>query len=121
MRALDRLKAAASMESVEKTVTLQDGSDFSFWMTPLTLAERQRAQRASKGDDTDFVLHILVAKARDENGEHCFLPAEMVELRNSLPAKTVEALLVALTEDANPEAEALDPKSSASNSRKTKS
>jgi hypothetical protein len=119
MRALDRLRAAVSMELSEKTIELPDGP-FSFWMTPLTLAERQRAQKAAKGDDTDFVLQLLVAKARNENGEPLFVSAEIVELRNALPARVVEALLVQMAEDAPADSEALDPKSSAPSSKRTR-
>jgi hypothetical protein len=119
-RAIDRLRSAVSMEATERVVTLPDGSPFSFWMTPLTLAERQRAQKAAKGDDTDFVLQLLVSKARDENGQPLFVPAEIVELRNALAAKTVEALLVAMAED-DSDAEPLDPKSSAPSLKKTRS
>lgn len=100
---------------------LPGGEPFSFWMTPLTLAERQRAQKAAKGDDTDFVLQLLIAKARDENGQALFAPAEIVELRNSLAAKTVEALLVALADDGDNSGEQLDPKSSAPSSKRTRS
>ena len=107
------------MELSEKTVQLPDGP-FSFWMTPLTLAERQRAQKAAKGDDTDFVLQLLVAKAKDENGEALFVAAEIVEMRNALAAKTIEALLVQMAEDAPAESEELDPKSSAPSSKRTR-
>ena len=124
MRALDRLKAAVDMKSARKVVELPDGSEFEFWMTPLTLAERSKAQKQAKSDDaTDFALQLLVTKAVDENGQKLFAPAEVVELRNALPASVVEALMLQLLADAEPldEEEELDPKPSPRNSRKTES
>ena len=67
-KALDRLKKSVSMKPVRRAVELPDGSEFEFWMTPLTLAERTRAQKQAKSDDaTDFALQLLVSKAKDEN------------------------------------------------------
>ena len=68
MRALDVLKKAVNMKPALRRIELPDGSAFEFWMTPLTLAERTRAQKLAKSDDnTDFALHLLASKARDEN------------------------------------------------------
>jgi len=41
-------------------------------------------------------------------------------LRNALPARVVEALLVQMAEDAPADSEALDPKSSAPSSKRTR-
>ena len=65
--ALDRLKQAANLKPVLKVVTLHDGSEFEFWRTPLTMAERERAQKASKGDDGAFALQLFLMKAMDSN------------------------------------------------------
>lgn len=122
MRALDRLKAAVSMKAQRKSVELPDGTEFEYWMTPLTLAERGRAQKQAKSDDaTDFALQLLVNKATDENGSKMFAPGDVSELRNELPSSLVEALMLQLlsSEDEDEEDEELDPKPSSSNSRKT--
>ena len=122
MRALDRLKKAVNMTSTRRSVELPDGSEFEFWMTPLTLAERSKAQKQAKSDDaTDFALQLLVTKAVDENGQKMFSPGELAELRNELPASVVEALMMQLITDGEAEEEDLDPKPSSSSSRKTAS
>ena len=124
MRALDRLKQAVDMTSTRRAVELPDGSEFEYWMTPLTLAERSKAQKQAKSEDpTDFALQILVNKATDENGQKLFAPAEVVELRNALPASVVEALMLQLMAEAGAQEddEDLDPKPSSGTSRKTAS
>ena len=100
MRALDQLKAAVSMKPQRKTIELPNGEEFEYWMTPLTLAERARAQKQVKSDDaTEFALQLLVSKAKDENGQPMFAPGEVAELRNALPANVVEALMLQLLAD----------------------
>lgn len=113
-KALDRLKKAVSMKPARRSVELPDGSEFEFWMTPLTLAERAKAQKQAKSEDaTDFALQLLVSKARDENNRPLFNVGELAELRNELPASVVEALLLQLIGDAEEEEEEdLDFKSS---------
>ena len=102
--ALERLKKSVSMKPQRKAVELPDGSEFEYWMTPLTLAERSRAQKQAKSDDaTDFALQLLVAKAMDEQGGRLFNAGDLAELRNALPASVVEALMLQLLQDADPE------------------
>ena len=119
--ALDRLKKSVSMSATRRAVELPDGTEFEFFMTPLTLAERGRAQKQAKSDDaTDFALQLLVAKAVDKNGQKLFSAGEVAELRNELPASVVEALMLQLL--AEPEAaeeEVVDPKPSSRTSGKT--
>ena len=112
--ALERLKKSVSMKPQRKAVDLPDGSEFEYWMTPLTLAERSRAQKQAKSDNaTDFALQLLVAKAIDENGERLFNAGDLAELRNALPASVVEALMLQMLRDAETEEgdEGLDMKS----------
>jgi hypothetical protein len=49
LRAIDRLKKAANLEPVKKTVELSDGTEFEMWVAPLTMAERERAQKRAEG------------------------------------------------------------------------
>ena len=124
MRALDQLKAAVSMKPQRRAIELPNGSEFEYWMTPLTLAERGKAQKQAKSDDaTDFALQLLVSKAKDENGQPLFAPGEIAELRNALPSSVVEALMLELlgSVDAAEDDEDLDPKPSSRSSRKTAS
>ena len=113
MRALDRLKASVTMKPSRKAVLLPDGSEFEFWMSPLTLAERNRAQKQSRPDDAaDFTLHLLAAKAKDENGSPMFHQGDLPEMRNNLPASLVESLIELLVEQSSDEDdEELDMKS----------
>ena len=114
MRALDRLKKAVSMASTRRSVELPDGSEFEYWMHPITIAERVKAQKQAGSEDaTSFALQLLVAKAMDENGQKLFAPGEIAELKNALPASVVEALMLQLLAEAGAEEdeEALDMKS----------
>ena len=115
MRALDRLKAALSMQPQKKSVKLPDGSDFEFYMAPLTLAQRKKAQKLAGSDDaTDFALQLLVMVARDQDGQALFAQGELAELRNAIPAKIVDDLMLAMLdagEKAEEEEDEIDSKS----------
>ena len=108
IRAIDRLRKAANLEPVKKTVELSDGSVFEMWVAPLTMAERERAQKQAKSDDANaFALQLLLAKALDENGSKLFSAGEVDVLKNEVKDKDLQALMLAiLTDDAEP----LDPK-----------
>ena len=96
-KALDKLKKAVSMKPQRRATELPDGSELEWFMTPLTLAERSKAQKQAKTDDaTDFALQLLVSKARDENGTPLFSQGDIADLRNMLPASLVESLMLQL-------------------------
>ncbi|MGA1381342.1 MAG: hypothetical protein ACO30N_07305, partial [Schleiferiaceae bacterium] len=85
VRAIDRLRKAANLEPVKKTVDLSDGSVFEMWVTPLTMAERERAQKQAKSDDANaFALQLLITKALDESGAKLFSPGEVDVLKNEV-------------------------------------
>ena len=107
-RAIDRLRKAANLEPVKKTVELSDGTSFEMWVAPLTMAERERAQKQAKSDDANaFALQLLIAKALDENGNKLFSAGELDVLKNEVKDKDLQALMLAiLTDDAEP----IDPK-----------
>lgn len=113
MRAIDRLKKACSMKPQRKAVELPDGSELEFFMTPLTIAERKKAQKAAKDDDpTEFALQLLTTKAKDENGGMLFTIADLPDLRIALPSSVVEALMLQLLDTSlEEEEEELDMKS----------
>ena len=120
--ALERLKKSVSMKPQRKAVDLPDGTEFEYFMTPLTLAERSRAQKQAKSDDaTDFALQLLVAKAVDENGGRLFNAGDLAELRNALPASVVEALMLQLLAEDQGEDEDLNPKPLQPTSKRTAS
>jgi len=66
MRAIDRLRKAANFEPIKQVVELVDGSEFVFYATPLTAAEREKAQKDAKSDSAnDFAMQLLLRKAID--------------------------------------------------------
>jgi hypothetical protein len=109
LRAIDRLRKAANLEPIKKIVELSDGTKFEMWVAPLTMAERERAQKQAKSDDANaFALQLLIAKALDENGAKLFSTGEIDVLKNEVKDKDLQALMLAiLTDDAEP----IDPKS----------
>jgi len=109
VRAIDRLRKAANLEPAKKVVELSDGSKFEMWVAPLTMAERERAQKQAKSDDASaFALQLLISKALDESGAKLFSVGEVDVLKNEVKDKDLQALMLAiLTDDAEP----IDPKS----------
>ena len=108
-RAIDRLRKAANLEPSKKLVELSDGSTFEMWVAPLTMAERERAQKNAKSDDANaFALQLLIQKACDENGSKLLSVGEIDVLKNEVKDKDLQALMLAiLTDDSEP----IDPKS----------
>jgi hypothetical protein len=109
VRAIDRLRKAANLEPTKKNVELSDGTTFEMWVSPLTMAERERAQKQAKSDDANaFALQLLITKALDENGTKLFAAGEIDVLKNEVKDKDLQTLMLAiLTDDAEP----IDPKS----------
>lgn len=124
MNALEQLKAACSMAVQKKEVELPDGSEFEFWMTPLTIAERQRAQKQSKTEDPiDFAVQVLISKAVDRNGQPMFPAGNAAEIRNNLPASVIDKLIMVLLSDPKKDEEDAEefPKPSKNSSKRTDS
>ena len=110
LRAIDRLKKAANLEAVKKTVELSDGTEFEMWVTPLTMAEREKAQKRAGSDDANaFALQLLIAKAQDDAGQALFIPGEIDVLKHEVKDKDLQSLMLAILTDE--EEEAIDPKS----------
>jgi hypothetical protein len=100
MRALDRLKKAANLVPVKKTVELNDGSEFEFWHTNLTMAEREKATKSAGSNDPNaLAVQLLIAKALDENGEKLFKSAEIAELKNEVRDSDLQKIVLALISD----------------------
>ena len=110
LRAIDKLRKAANLEPVKKKVELLDGSIFEMFVTPLTMAERERAQKLAKSEDANaFALQLLISKAQDENGNKLFSAGEIDVLKHEVKDKDLQSLMLGvLTEE---ESEDLDPKS----------
>ena len=103
LRAIDRLKKAANLDPIKKEVELSDGTVFEMWVTPLTMAEREKAQRKAKSDDaTAFALQLMLTKAKEENGRPLFLAGEIDVLKNEVKDKDLQSLMLAvLTDDSD--------------------
>ena len=98
--ALDRLRKAANLKASKKTVTLTNGDLFEFWSTPLTMAERERAQKDAKSDDINqFALQLLVMKAKDGNGGRMFGPGDVAALKNDVRDDDLQQLMIAIMQE----------------------
>ena len=108
MRAIDRLRKAANLQATKKEVTLSNGTVFEMWVTPLTLAEKERAQRMAKSDDAnEFALRLLLTKAQDETGEKLFQLGEIDVLKNEVRDSDLQKLMLSIIQE---DQEPLDPK-----------
>jgi hypothetical protein len=125
--ALEFLKRSISMERTRRAVTLPNGQEWEFWMTPLTLAERARAAKLAGKDSEDIVtvaLTLLVMKATDENAEKLFSMGAVAELKHQFPESLIASIVTEVFRDAVWDAEEpLDasPKPSSKASAKTMS
>jgi hypothetical protein len=108
LSALAQLKKAANLTPVKKTVELQSGGIFEFWCTPLTMAERERAQKGIGEDMNAFALQLFIQKAVDENGQRLFTAGHTAELKNEVRDADLQKLMLAVI---NQEDVDLDPKS----------
>ena len=108
LSALDKLRKAANLEPIKKEVTLSDGSIFEMYVSPLTMAERERAQRQARSDDANaFALQLLLSKAQDENGRKLFNAGEIDVLKNEVKDSDLQNLMLAVI---NSDEETPDPK-----------
>ena len=107
LSALDRLRKAANLEPKKKEVELSDGSIFEMYVTPLTMAERERAQKQTNNDANAFALQLLMHKALDENGSRLFKSGEIDVLKNEVKDSDLQKLMLAVI---NEDEEEIDPK-----------
>ena len=108
IRAIDRLRKAANLEPAKREVELSDGSIFEMWVSPLTMAERERAQKNAKSDDAGaFALQLLITKACDQSGQKLFSAGEIDVLKNEVKDADLQKLMLAIITD---DAEPIDPK-----------
>lgn len=95
MRAIDRLRKAANFEPIKQEVILANGDEFVFYATPLTAAEREKAQKDAKTDAAnDFAMQLLIAKALDENGEKLFRPGDIPVLKREIFDEDLQKLIL---------------------------
>lgn len=113
MRAIDRLKSAANLVPTKRSVLLNNGEEFEFFCKPLTMAEREKAQRETKSDDAgQFALQLLVNKAMDENGQRLFTPGDIASLKNEVRDEDLQSLMLSILKtDEEAEEQPVDLKS----------
>lgn len=93
IRAIDLLRKAANFEPIRQEITLANGDEFVFYVSPLTAAEREKAQSTAKGNN-DFGFQLLVAKALDGNGEKLFKPGDIDVMRQEVEDEDVQKLIL---------------------------
>lgn len=110
MRAIDRLRKAANFEPIRQVVTLADDSEFEFYCRPLSAAEREQAQKNSKGTN-DFAMQLLCLKAEDENGEKLFKPGDIAALKREVEDEVLQKMILCVLRPHGDEEGDLDMKS----------
>jgi hypothetical protein len=112
-RFITKLVDAAQLTPKKREVTLDSGEVVVFYVTPLTAAERAKAQKATRGDNVSgLALQLLIGKAMDENGTKLFTPGDEATLMHEVRDSDLQKLMLAvmgLDEDGE---ETLDMKSS---------
>ena len=106
---LERLKKASNLVLEKKVVRLTDGTDFEFWATPLTMAEREQALKGTKDDMNAFAIRLFVRKAAHENGQRMFQAGQIDELKHEVSAENMDRLMLAMLPTTEEEDD-LDPK-----------
>ena len=106
---LERLKKASNLVQEKKVVRLTDGTDFEFWCTPLTMAEREQAMKGTNNDMNAFALRLFIAKALFEDGRRMFAAGQIDEMRHEVTAEIMDKVMMAILPDRN-EGDDLDPK-----------
>ena len=106
---LDRLKKASNLTATKKTVKLTDGTEFEFWCTPMTMAEREQAQKGAKDDANAFAIRLFVRKAMFDDGRRMFAAGQIDELKNEVSAENMDKLMLAMLPEQE-EVDDLDPK-----------
>ena len=106
---LERLKKASNLVQEKKVVRLTDGTDFEFWSTPLTMAEREQAMKGTNNDMNAFALRLFIAKALFEDGRRMFAAGQIDEMRHEVTAEIMDKVMMAILPDRN-EGDDFDPK-----------
>ena len=107
---LEKLKKAANLQPIKREVELTNGDIFEFWSTPLTMAERERAQKGTKDDLNAMALQLLIQKATHETGERMFTAGQAAELKHECRDADLQALMLAVISEAEYEEVDTDPK-----------
>ena len=111
-RFIDKLKKAARLEPVKKTLQLDSGDEVVMYVSPLTAAERERAKKDARSEDAGaFALQLLIKKAKDSNGSPLFTPGDAAVLKNEVRDSDLQKLMLAVL-GVDEDEEEMDMKSS---------
>lgn len=122
-RQLDRLlDIAARKNKLQKKVVDLDGEDFTFWHTPMTIAEYTEAKASSKNpeDALEAAIRMFVKKALDANGAPQYQSDAIPVLTKMLPFDLASKLVGAMSATEDEEEVKLDMKSAEEPAKKGK-
>ena len=89
-------KIASIDKRLRKVVELC-GSEYEFFMTPLTISENQQAQALANSDDAnDLAIHLLINKAELESGQKIWDLGDFEDMKAALSKAEVDAVLLKL-------------------------
>ena len=112
-RFIDKLRSAARLDPVKKSIALDSGDEVVMYVTPLTAAERERAKKDARSEDPNaFAMQLLVRKARDGNSKPLFTAGDVSILKNEVRDSDLQKLLLAVLGADEEDEEELDMKSS---------
>lgn len=111
VRFIDKLKKAANLVPKKRVVVLSNGDEVEFYSKPLTMNERERAQKEAKSDDAGaFALQLLINKATNSGGTRLFTPGDISELKMNVRDEDLQKLMLAVLQEPEEE-EQIDMKS----------
>jgi hypothetical protein len=93
-RAIDILRKAANFEPIKQEITLSDGTEFVFYVSPLNAAEREKAQKDGGADSNGFAMQLLIQKALDENGERMFKSGDIPVLKRDVEDEDLQKMIL---------------------------
>ena len=87
------LASAAGLKPSKHVITLVDGNEIEFYLSPMTAGQRRRAREAAGTDDASAVaLQLLIAKAQDANGNRLFTQGMAHDLEEAILEDDLVAL-----------------------------
>lgn len=111
-RFIDKLKKAANLVPTKRVVVLSNGEEVEFYCKPLTMNERERAQKEAKSDDAGaFALQLLINKATNAHGSRLFTPGDISELKMHVRDEDLQKLMLAVLQEPEEDPEEVDMKS----------
>lgn len=92
--AIDRIRANINNEQQSKIIESWSNKDDDFivYWTPITLADKQKIQRNSKGDDQLTTAYTFIFKCTDKEGNKLFDIGDKRALMNDIGSREIEAV-----------------------------